>query len=161
LFPALAFVQLLTTGCTSSRFLVVDANTRQPINDVRVAGYRSMSYQRVPDDYTWVEVDSSMTNGQGDASASHPLSIVKSDNEYRFVFTKPGYKSAEALIFQKFSLIASPADNAGWHMADTSNRDLRGLVPSKNFEQFNRGEMLIVPLYPEDPPVAATVHETD
>ena len=140
-------------GCTSTRFVVVDANTHEPIADVHMAGFRSFSYQRVPDDNTWVEVDSGVTNATGNAATrSHPASIVRADNEFRFVFSKPGYKTAEALIFSDRTLVASPADDAGWRMADKDDRKLRGMVPTKNFEETGGKETIIVPLYPTDPP---------
>jgi hypothetical protein len=156
---AIAMGLLLLAGCTSTHFLVVDANTRQPIADVQVAGYRSRSLQRVPDDYTWMEVDSSFTSPTGAATATHPVSIIKADNEYRFVFAKAGYKTAEALIYPDRALVASPADDAGWRMADKEDHNLRGFVPTKNFEQSGNSGPVIIPLYPADPPIAAVAHD--
>src|SRR5579862_3098596 len=121
----LALALVLLTGCTSTRFVVIDANSHEPIPDVQVAGYRSFSYQRVPDDYTWSQVDSSMTGPTGAANSSHPASIVKQDNEYRFVFSKAGYKTAEALIYTDRALVASPADDAGWKLADKDDHNVR------------------------------------
>jgi hypothetical protein len=131
-------------GCSTSRFRVVDAATDAPLDCVLVEGYRFRPLQAIPSDFSWNELDLDPTDRNGSVSSTSAWSLMPGDNEYRFVFIKPGYRPAEALVYPDKTLLVSPADDAGWRPAEDDPRHMIGNVPARTFETVSgKGEMTI------------------
>jgi hypothetical protein len=85
-------------------------------------------------------------------------------NEYRFVFTRAGYRPAEVLIYPDKTLVVSPADDAGWTPIKNDPRHLVGNLPTRNFETVSGGGEIDVLLHrdeSEPAPSTAPASEND
>ena len=138
-------------GCVTHQFQVVDSSTQQPLSGVEVSGYRYREFSPVSNDLSWAWVSMDATSKDGTLSSIEPRSFVPMQNQFKFVFTKPGYKTAEVLSQPGRAFVASPAQEAGWTEMPGDEQHPAITVPTRNFQELANPSRISVPLYRETP----------